>query len=310
MISSRVSISHANRRQSIVIARRFGQLGNRLFIYGHMIGAACEYGLQVINPCFAEYAHLFPATANDLLCRFPAVSAKEQPPPAWQRNACQRGIYLATKSLSIAGLTQFPWQVIRIKIDEHCDLMGERFQSAIHSGRSILAQGWLFRSEDLFRKHGDSIREHLQIDPNHAANVRDVISRARQEADIVVGVHIRHGDYATFKGGKFFFEVSEYAKVMRDIVGQLAGRRVAFLVCSNAKQDSGDFKGLNVFKGPGHLIEDMYSFAECDLLVGPPSTYTGWASFYGNTPLWNMNAHGQRIDVGQLLQWRTLRNAA
>ncbi len=55
----------------IVIARSFGQLGNRLFLYGHFIAAAAEYGVTLANPCFAEYAHLFPSTANDLWCRYP-----------------------------------------------------------------------------------------------------------------------------------------------------------------------------------------------------------------------------------------------
>lgn len=34
------------------------------------------------------------------------------------------------------------------------------------------------------------------------------------------------------------------------------------------------------------IIEDMYSLAECDYIIGPPSTYTMWASFYGEVPLY------------------------
>jgi len=29
----------------------------------------------------------------------------------------------------------------------------------------------------------------------------------------------------------------------------------------------------------------MYGFARCDYLIGPPSTFTMWASFYGQVPL-------------------------
>jgi hypothetical protein len=32
-------------------------------------------------------------------------------------------------------------------------------------------------------------------------------------------------------------------------------------------------------------VEDLYAFAGCDLLVGPPSTFTAWAAFYGEVPL-------------------------
>ena len=37
--------------------------------------------------------------------------------------------------------------------------------------------------------------------------------------------------------------------------------------------------------GSGDLIEDMYGFARCDYLIGPLSTFTMWASFYGGVPL-------------------------
>jgi len=33
------------------------------------------------------------------------------------------------------------------------------------------------------------------------------------------------------------------------------------------------------------LITDMYSLAKADYIIGPPSTFTMWASFYGSVPL-------------------------
>ena len=32
----------------------------------------------------------------------------------------------------------------------------------------------------------------------------------------------------------------------------------------------------------------MYSLAECDYIVGPPSTFSTWASFYGNVPIYRI----------------------
>jgi hypothetical protein len=29
----------------------------------------------------------------------------------------------------------------------------------------------------------------------------------------------------------------------------------------------------------------MYALAQCDLILGPPSTFSQWASFYGQRPL-------------------------
>ncbi|MCW3058345.1 MAG: hypothetical protein JWQ02_166, partial [Capsulimonas sp.] len=32
----------------------------------------------------------------------------------------------------------------------------------------------------------------------------------------------------------------------------------------------------------------MYSLSECDYILGPPSTFTAWASFYGQKPLYKI----------------------
>jgi hypothetical protein len=33
----------------------------------------------------------------------------------------------------------------------------------------------------------------------------------------------------------------------------------------------------------------MYSLAKCDLIMGPISTYSTWASFYGKVPLYRID---------------------
>ena len=85
--------------------------------------------------------------------------------------------------------------------------------------------------------------------------------------------------------------------MMHNIADQFPTRKIAFLLCSNGKFNHADFNGLKVRPGPGHLVEDMYSLAETDFMVGPPSTYTEWASFYGQKPLLVMNSVEVPIDA-------------
>lgn len=33
------------------------------------------------------------------------------------------------------------------------------------------------------------------------------------------------------------------------------------------------------------MIEDMYAPAGCDYIVGPPGSFSNWASFYGQAPI-------------------------
>jgi hypothetical protein len=283
----------------IIIARSYGQLGNRLFLYAHMIAAARAHGVSLANPCFADYAHLFPATCGDLWCRYPRVAPTGAPPSLRKRRALAKSLYVSARCLGALGLNRSPLSIVRLRGDESCDLASDSFADLAQRSRHLMALGWLFRSETLLAQHADAVRHHFQISSRHNDNVREAISTLRQRADFVVGVHIRHGDYATYLDGKYFFTTQQYAAAMRRIAQQLPDQRVAFLVCSNSSLNRRDFGELDVQFGPGHIIEDMYCFAETDLLIGPPSTYTGWASFFGKVPLVAMHQADTPIDLSQ-----------
>lgn len=282
----------------IVIARSYGQLGNRLFLYGHMLAAAKHHGVQVANPCFAEYAHLFPATANDLWCRYPLVEQSGKPAPSLgQRKRLSKSVYLGASLLYRTRMRSYPYHVLKLRGEQRCDLGGDDFARRAKSNRHVLAMGWLFRNEELFQQHAGAVRDHFRLFTENQNHVDQKLGQVRQSADVVVGVHIRHGDYATFMGGKYFFSVDQYAAMMRNVAEQLSPRRVAFLVCSNLPLERSDFGDLNVHFGPGDIVEDMYSFAGTDMLVGPPSTYTGWASFYGDVPLCMMESADEPLEL-------------
>ena len=110
----------------------------------------------------------------------------------------------------------------------------------------------------------------------------------RREADLVVGVHIRHGDYKTFLGGSFYYTLEEYHQFMLSIQKLYAGRRVAFFISSNAPFSTDEFPGCRCYrfgKEPSGDILDLHTLSLCDRIVGPWSTYSRWASFIGEVPL-------------------------
>jgi hypothetical protein len=72
---------------------------------------------------------------------------------------------------------------------------------------------------------------------------------------------------------------------MQQAVELFLNKKVAFLICSNSIPDKSLFRNFNCVMGTNQPVEDMYSFAQCDFLIGPPSTFTGWASFYGQVPV-------------------------
>ncbi len=118
---------------------------------------------------------------------------------------------------------------------------------------------------------------------------------ARQQADIVIGLHIRRADYRKWNNGRFFFSDEQYSAMMSKIESYFRthGKHVAFLVCSDEPIDSKAFSEHQVIPSIGQIIEDLYSLAACDYIIGPPSTYSGWAAFYGNVQLFHVTDPAQ-----------------
>ncbi len=259
----------------IVVAGDYGQLGNRLIVFANMIAGAREYGWRVANPAFHPYAHHFESTRRDLWCRYPLL-----------HRAVHQAQRHARKLRNRLGDWPFLPNVLDIGWREPCDLDGPEFRALARRPGVLFAKGWLFRAQTTFPHHADEIRRFFTPIESHRDNVAALMNDIRRTADIVVGVHIRHGDYRNYLEGRFHYEPGQYAALMRRTSDLLPGRRVAFLVCSNATDAPLAFGSLSVTPGTGHVIEDMHALAACDYVLGPPSTYSMWASFHGQVPLY------------------------
>ena len=263
----------------IVIAEGVGRLANRLMLFAHFIGAACEHGFAVANPALRHYAQYFPRAADDLFCRFPSGRA------LWAPRGSRHLLYEATlwTAKMLGGLQRRGRDVglIRLKRGQQLDLDSPAFLEATRRHRLLFVRGWRFRSSEDCARHRKVIRDYLTPWDHHLARSRASLEPARRRGRFVVGVHVRRGDYRTFQGGRFYYSLSQYRAIMMRVEAAFPSENVSFLVCSDEPVPSDAFGGLDVVRGPGHELEDLYALAECDRLIGPPSTYSAWASFYG-----------------------------
>ena len=62
-------------------------------------------------------------------------------------------------------------------------------------------------------------------------------------------------------------------------------QNVNFMICSDEKIAETHFEGLNYTICNGNLVEDLFTLASCDAIIGSNSTFGAWASYYGNIPL-------------------------
>ena len=115
-----------------------------------------------------------------------------------------------------------------------------------------------------------------------------MIAEIRKEADFVIGVHIRHGDYKTFENGRYYYTLEEYYQMMLNIQQLYKDKHVAFFISSNESFSTDIFSECTCYrfgKEPSGDILDLHTLSLCDRIVGPWSTYSRWASFIGETPL-------------------------
>src|SRR4051794_9351227 len=246
----------------IVVARPVGQLANRLVQYAHFVAYAAETGVTVANPALEGDANHFPAFADDALCRYPAPRVNI---PADLR---KRAAMAADAALDRARFLPLV-RAVDVPAGEEFDLEGPGFRRVARRGRVVLVAGWELRAFRAFALHRDELRRVFTPALGHVAAAEAAVARARESGRVVVGVHRRRTDYASWRDGRYLFDDAQYASVMRR-TRDLIAEDVAFLVCSDEDVPANAFAGLPVHRGPGNRIDDLHALALCDRLIGPP----------------------------------------
>ena len=261
----------------LIMPHPYGRLANRLILATTFIAQAEEYGDTFLHLAFADYFFYFEGTRSKPFIYYRAT----QPRPY--------------KKKRLAGCVTI-WNT-NDKRGETYFLDQEPFLSEERETRFLFVIGWSFRTREAVSKHKGLIKKIFTPVARHRDAVSHLVERARAGADHLVGIHIRQTDYKNFANGKYFYPLSVYRRVMNEIASQLAGK-TRFLLCSDAPLDLQAFAGLDIILATGHPVEDNYALAACDFIAGPPSTYTAWASFYGNVPKFFITSPDAHAGIG------------
>jgi hypothetical protein len=270
-------------------------LANRLVLFANFVAFAAEHGDRVINFTFHSYATLFQSTRRDIYCQYPAPGRRSLvdlipglAPALRGTRLLYRCVYAA--SLLNERLPLLGAAAVTLREDRSRDmtsLESPELQARIARARTVFVHGWNFRAPGCVQRQAARVRAHFLPVEEHALASRHAVDRLRQNAGVVIGVHVRRGDYISWREGRFFFPVSRYAEWMRQLARQFPGKKVAFLVCSNEPRDAKEFAGLSVGFGPGLPVQDLYALSGCDYIFGPRSSFSQWAAFIGAKPLWH-----------------------
>ena len=104
----------------------------------------------------------------------------------------------------------------------------------------------------------------------------------RDRGETVVGVHVRRGDYKDFEGGRYYYEDNVYERNKKTFGDGIVRR--------------GNTPKFVMFPLRS-AVEDQWMMSQCDYLMGPPSTFTMWASFMGKVPLGIIRNQSQTLTL-------------
>jgi hypothetical protein len=288
----------------LIVGLRCGRLGNRIVLFANLIAYAAEHGYRLVNVTFHSYASFFETTRRDVYCRYPIAKRRSLfdliPGVAAAIRKTRifvhiiRRVSLLNEKLPLFGkrvftLRERPGQLIIL-------LETPEVQAQIEDARILFVYGWVFRAPGAMRRQAEKVRAYFRPIAEYERASTQAVALLRKDAEVVIGVHVRQEDYRRWRQGTCFFTMPQYASWMRELADQFPGQKVSFLVCSDEPRHQEEFPGLPVGFGPGSPMGDLYSLAKCDYILGPLSSYSQWASFYGNKPLYQLTDSKDRLD--------------
>lgn len=151
-------------------------------------------------------------------------------------------------------------------------------------GKNIIFDWENFKDMDSFYESIDYVKKYFGFKQTVLDEANAIYEKEKIGCDYLIGVHIRRGDYATFNNGAWFYTDEEYCSWMKNLVDSIYEDNVGFLITSNEKVDLEFYKkkGLRVSQPGKSAVQDLCLLSLCDYIMGPPSTYSIWASIMGN----------------------------
>ncbi|WKN33942.1 alpha-1,2-fucosyltransferase [Porifericola rhodea] len=283
----------------IVIINKSGQLANRLFLMANFIAFSNAHEIKIYNPSFDEYAKFFEKTSPQALVRFPISTNSKWRMPYTDiiRSMVYQVIYKAVRVLEKLNIYESTIHcILDIGLYQKMPLDSAKFINLARKKKFLLCKGWAFRDETNFSLAADIIKPYFKPLPCYLTQAITIANSARSsENTLLVGVHIRRGDYKTFLNGKYFFPLSVYISYINKVQSLFPGRDIKFIVCSNETIDVRVFKGYDVVLEERNMVVDLALLAACDYIIGPPSTFSIWASYYGDVPLYKIENEQEQV---------------
>jgi hypothetical protein len=265
-----------------------GQLGNQMAILAHLLAFANKFGYHIVFPHSLQLEKCLRA---DLM---------------------EKGFISFSKILSSKVFSALIIKVIKyITLNKNLNLsklliINKRFvideQLSTKSYPSnIIITDWMFRFYAEVDNQKDEIISLLSFNDEQSHQPQNFISKIQKELSpgALIGIHVRRGDYATWQGGRFHYDITTYYAKMQQIASLISN--CVFVICSNERVHFNNTDNLKLVYANGSATEDLCALSNCDYILGPPSTFSGWAAFLGRRPIYFLKSRDEVVSLDKFL---------
>ena len=266
-----------------------GELANQLWNYISIYAYGLFKGVPVRNHSFFEYHSSFNLLHKE---------------PIWVK-------FLALIFTNYSGRKQRPWKKLWRKIYAIYAKFIEKTKKSVYSSLSpdniviylpptasrspideskiadsLYLSGWLFRNPEGIKKFRNEITSAFAPKREIMDKVSKRISILRLAYENVIGIHIRQGDYRTYKLGKHLIDTNRVREIIDEYIQEkrISVNATIFIITSDEPIDRKYFVGLNYEISGGNAVTDLFTLSKCDAIIGSNSSFGAFASWYGDIP--------------------------
>jgi hypothetical protein len=165
-------------------------------------------------------------------------------------------------------------------------LIGRNMLKSIFEDKSNVVTNYLLSDIESCLKYRNTVIDAINWDCRIQNKIKAAFAQHRQSNLAIIGLHIRHTDFKQFEGGKYFFEIADYFKILKKCILMLDGKCVIY-ICSDSNLDVELFdKSIgNVYYSKRNYVEDFLILKHSDYIVSTRSVFSMMANFFGNNKI-------------------------
>ena len=238
----------------VILTAPYGQASNRFFQHIHLDSFCRANGIYFYNHFLSEYYDVYPTLHQH----------------------CEKMI----GKLFLKAFYRLNWESVAFTDEKKSKI----YASEMIKRKLLFCNGLFFRSFETTEKSRKLYQKVFEPAIDREKLKHEWLTKL-DEDEKIVAVHIRRGDYKTFQNGLFYYDDDVYIDKMNRM-SALLNNHSRFIIFSNDHAMNRNLFTELPYKvdiSYGSTVEDHYLMAHCDYIIGPPSTFSLWASYIGET---------------------------